>query len=385
MSSSIVWPGSASLLEIASDTLFNIYDTDATFISESVHAINWAGRRLGYPVMDVEMSNAQFTTCFEEAVNEYSAQLNNFNIQENMLTLQGSPTGSNLQGREIRGGLGRIIKLTDYYGSEVGVGGDVDWKKGYINVVDGTQTYDLDTLWADVSESGAEIRIKRIFHHRTPASSRYYGTYGYDGDTYQMTQELGFNSFSAGGTAFILRPLYADLLRMQGIELHDEIRRSAYSFEIINNTIRLFPRPTTNFKLWFDYVIKEEADSGFVSGSAGTGVVTDPSNVPYQEVTYANLNSTSKQWIRNYFLALCRETLGAIRGKYQSIPIPNSEVTLDGDTLRTTAQTEKENLITQLKEMFDKMSRRAQLESKKEEDDNIQDIINKVPLSIYVG
>ena len=385
MSQSIVWPGSASYSDVTDYTMFSFYDSDTVFVSESINSTNWAAHRLGYPIMDVELSNTQFIICFEEAVNEYSSQLNNFNIQENMLVLQGSSTGSNLQGREIRGGFGKIIKLTDYYGAEVGVGGDVDWKTGSIDVTNGTQVYDLDTLWASVSESGEEIRIKRVFHDNKPASSRYYGTYGYDGDSYQMNQELGFNSFTAGGTSFILRPLYEDLLRMQAIELHDEIRRSAFSFEIINNTIRLFPRPASDFKLWFHYVIKAEADSGFVSGSEGSGVITDPSNVPYEEVTYSNLNSVSKQWIRNYFLVLCKETLGAIRGKYQTIPIPNSEITLDGDTLRSEAQSEKETLITNLREMFEKMSRRIQLESKKEEDDNIQDIINKIPLNIFVG
>lgn len=386
MSQIILWPGSASYSEVTSSTLFGFYNTDNLFISESVHSINWAGKKLGYPVMDVELSNSQFIACFEESVNEYGAQLNNFNIQENLLTLQGSSTSSNLQGREIRGGLGRIIRLTEYYGSEVGVGGDVDWKSGYINVVNGTQVYDLDTLWANVSESSAEIRIKRIFHNPIPASSRYYGTYGYTGDTLQLTQEFGFNSVTSGdSSSFILRPLYEDLLRMQSIELNDQIRKSAYSFELINNKLRIFPKPTSDFKLWFQYVIKSQADSGFVTGSNGTGVITDPSNVPYNEIVYTNLNSSSRQWIRNYFYALCKETLGNIRGKYQSVPIPNSEVTLDGDSLRTSAQTEKENLITQLKEMFDKMSRKNQLESKKEEDQNIQEIINKIPLPIFIG
>ena len=136
---------------------------------------------------------------------------------------------------------------------------------------------------------------------------------------------------------------------------------------------------------WFHYVIKSDADSGFVTGSGGTGLVTDPSNVPYQEVTYQNVNSTGRQWIRNYYLALCKSTLGGIRGKYATIPIPNSEVTLDGDTLRSEAETEKERLIDQLKDSLEKMSRRAQMESKQEEDDNLQKIINKVPMKIFVG
>jgi len=386
MSLPVVWPGSASYSDVTTYTAFDIYDDDAEFISASVEATYWAARRLGYPVMDVELANENFFACFEEAVNEYSYQINNFNITENMLILQGSSTGSNLQGRQIRGGLGRIVKLTDYYGQEVGAGGDVDWKEGSINVVAGEQSYDLDALWADVSESGAEIRIKRIFHYRTPASTRYFDPYGLPTNaTQNLVNSLGFNSFSGAGTAFILRPLYEDLLRMQAIELNDQFRKSGYSFEIINNKIRLFPRPATAFKLWFHYVIKADADSGFVSGSEGTGLITDPSNVPYSEIPYNSINSIGQQWIRNYFLAACKDTLGAIRGKYSTIPIPNSEVTLDGDTLRSEAIAEKERLIEQLRDSLEKMSRRAQMEAKQEEDDNLQKIINKVPMKIFVG
>lgn len=386
MSQSVVWPGSASLTEVTTYTSFKLYDDDLEFISASVEATSWAARRLGYPIMDVELSNENFVACFEEAVNEYSYQINNFNIQENMLTLQGSSTGSNLQGREIRGGLGKIIKLTDYYGAEVGVGGDVEWKKGYINVVTDTQEYDLDTLWADVSESMAEIRIKRIFHYTQPASTRYFDPYGTPGNAASnLITSLGFNSFSGTGTTFLLRPVYEDLLRMQAIELNDEIRRSGYSFELINNKLRLFPKPTYDFTLWFDYVIKSDADSGFVSGSEGSGVITDPSNVPYNEVVYSYVNSMGKQWIRNYFLVLCKDTLGAIRGKYTTIPIPNSDLTLDGDTLRSEAATQKESLIQQLRDSLEKMSRRNQMESKREEDDNLQKIINKVPMKIFIG
>jgi len=386
MSQPVVWPGSASFSEVSAYTSFKIYDSDSEFISASVESTTWAARRLGYPVMDIEMSNENFIACFEESVNEYSYQINNFNIQENMLTLQGSSTGSNLQGRQIRGGLGRIIKLTDYYGAEVGVGGDVDWKKGYIDVTAGTQEYDLDSLWAQANESGSEIRIKRIFHNSPPASTRYFDPYGMPGTAgANLISSLGFNSFSGTGTSFLLRPVYEDLLRMQSIELNDEVRRSGYSFELINNKLKLFPRPAYDFKLWFQYVIKSEADSGYVSGSEGTGLITDPSNVPYNEIVYSTLNSTGKQWIRNYFLALCKDTLGSIRGKYATVPIPNSEITLDGETLRSEAATQKENLIQQLRDSLEKMSRRSQMESKQDEDDNLQKIINKIPMKIFVG
>jgi hypothetical protein len=384
----IVWPGSASISEITDLTVFNFYDNDLTFVSESYAAINWVARRLGYPIMDVELSNENFVCIFEEAVNEYGAQINNFNIRENLLILQGSPTSSNVQGIQLRNSLGRLVKLTDAYGAEVGVGGDVTWRTGSIDIVPNVQTYDLDALWTNVSESGNTIRIKRIFHFSQPAATKFFDPFGFGLAGNSMAAQFGTGSPGPGGGAgiqYVLRPVYEDLLRMQSIEINEQVRKSGYGFEIINNKLRIFPIPSTEVKLWFQYVIKEEADLGYVSGSAGQGKVTDASNVPYQTLTYSQINSVGKQWIRNYFLALCKITLGGIRSKYQQIPVPDDTVTLDGETLRNEGSLMVERLLTELHEMLEKASFRAQMESKKEQDENLQNIINKYPMGIWIG
>ena len=380
MATPIIWTGSGS--EVSGNTPFGFYDNEISFVSDSKASAVWAARRLGYPIVDIELDSNNFYAAFEESVTEYSAIVNNFNIKENLLTLQGSPSGSNLTGRQIRGGLGRIIKLSEFYGAEVGAGGDVDWKVGSINVVADTQVYDLNVLWADVSESSNTIKIKRIFHNRIPASQKYfdpnYLQYSY------AQQEFGFDSIGAG-TTYMMRPVYEDLLRIQRIEIANQVRKSAYSFEIINNKLRLFPKPTSDYKLWFHYTVEHDVNLGYVSGSDGLGVITDHHNVPYQNMKYKLINSVGKQWIKKYFLATCKEMLGTIRSKYASVPIPNGDVTLDGDTLRIEANTEKDRLITDLKEILEASSRRSQLDSKSEEDENIQKIINKVPMQLYIG
>lgn len=377
MSIPIIWPGSGSA--VSGSTPFGFYDTDSQFTSDALNAANWAARRLGYPVVDIELSDLQLYAAFEESTTEYGSTVNDFNIRENILNLQGSVTSSNLSGREVRGNINKISKMISFYGSEVGAGGDVDWYSGSIDLIPGQQTYNLDALWATPYESGSEIRIKRIFHYNTPASLRYQGSDYLNSEF--MNNELGFNSISYD-TLYILRPLFDDLLRMQRIELSDAIRKSAYSFEIINNKLRLFPRPITAKKLWFQYVIVNDADVGFTDS---VNKITDHHNVPYNNLVYSYINSVGKQWIKKFFLAICKEILGHIRGKYQTVPIPNSSVTLDGDSLRTEAQTEKQKLIEELKETLEKTNRRYQLESKNEEDDNLQKIIGKIPLPIYIG
>ncbi len=136
------------------------------------------------------------------------------------------------------------------------------------------------------------------------------------------------------------------------IEFNDMVRKSAYSFEIVNNKLKIFPIPTHDYKIYIEYVVEKDKFSNAATFSSGSNydVVSDYSNVPYQNVKYFKLNAVGKQWVKKYFLALCKENLGLIRQKYSTIPIPGGEVTLDGSELRSEASSEKETLITQLRE-----------------------------------
>ena len=184
-------------------------------------------------------------------------------------------------------------------------------------------------------------------------------------------------------------PVYADVLRIQAIEFNDQIRKSAFSFQLRDNELKIFPRPQGTSTLWFEYYVKKDRDnplrSNQHSDNIGSGVISDYSNVPLSNLTYKEINSVGKQWIWKYAAALAKELLGAVRSKYGSIPIPNSEVTLDGSTLKSEAATEKEYLITQLRETLEATSRQRQLEMKREESENLQQSLNRVPLKIYIG
>jgi C4-type Zn-finger protein len=116
-----------------------------------------------------------------------------------------------------------------------------------------------------------------------------------------------------------------------------------------------------------------------------TGTISDYSNVPYENVVYKDMNSVGRQWVRRYTLALAKEMLGYIRGKYSTLPIPGAEITLNGSDLISAATTEKEGLITELKEILDTMSRQAQLERKQAEAEALQSQFNKMPMKIYIG
>ena len=376
-----IWPGSSSFE--AGETPYGFYDTDNEFTGSADQFADWSAKRLGYPIVAVELQEAQFYACFEEAVTEYSAQVNQFNIRDNILALQGQSTGSNITHTKVTPTFGRAVELAEEYGSEAGVGGAVDFKSGSISVTSGSQVYDLNSLIGDDVEGGNAIEVRKVFYEPSPAITRYFDPYAGTGDgSYNMLDSFGFGNNSPA-VQFMLMPMYADILKVQAIEFNDQIRKSAYSFELINNKLRIFPNPTDSYTLHIKYLVKNDRQN--TARGTTTAVVSDVSNAPYNNMEYQHINDVGRQWIRKYGLALCKELLGTIRSKYASLPIPNAETTLDGDTLRNEAVAEKEVLMTQLREMLEQTSRKALLEADKDEAQHLQEKLNKVPYPIYIG
>jgi len=379
-----IWPGSGS--SVFGNTPFGLYEDDYEFQIEAPQVATWCARRLGYPIVDIELQDNQFYACFEEAVSEYSAQVNQFNIRDNLLHLKGQSTSSNFTHKRVKSTLSENIFISEEYGQEAQVGGSLDVKRTAVSVNSGSQVYDLNNLVGEASHSGASIEVRKVHYEARPAVSRYFDPYASTGfGTYNMLDGFGFGSYSPAIT-FVLQPIYADLLRIQAIEFNDQIRKSAYSFEIRNNQMRIFPVPTQTGKVWIEYVLTSERDNPLRTRYSGSNdVVSDYSNAQYDFMKYSNINDVGKQWIRKYCLALSKELLGIVRSKYGTIPIPNAEVSLDGDTLRAEATAEKEQLIEQLRENLEQTSRKALLEAQKEESESQQETLKKVPYPLYIG
>jgi hypothetical protein len=382
MNEPMIYPGSSSFFP--GQTPFGTYDNDYTFNQDAPKVALWCARRLGYPIQNVELIDDNFYACFEESTSEYSAQINQFNIRNNLGSLIGTPTGTNYSNKNVQGNfLPYLVTLSDSYGTLVGVGGNTDVKKGSIDLVSGQQEYDLNTLFAAVSESGNRIDVTRVFYEATPAINRFFDPYSVSGQgTLNLIDEFGFGSFSPAAQ-FLLMPMYEDLLRIQAIEFNDQFRKSAHTFNIVNNKLQIFPIPTSNEKLFFEYMVRSE----FVQNSTTVtpDVISDYSDIKYDFIPYLKINDVGKQWIRKYTLALAKELLGAVREKYSTIPIPGSEVSLDGAALRAEAQTEKDFLIEQLRENLEEVSRKMQFENRNTEAQQTQEMLQKVPLSIYIG
>ena len=394
------WPGSGSRVTSGS-VPFGYYLGDTCSVGESSFendcssSAMWAAKRLGYPIVDIEMIDVNFYACFEESVLEYNRVVNEFNIVNNMADLTGIPQSQfpNLTGLGVKStGLPFVVQLSKQYGSEALVNGETPLKRDFIYVsssmAGSEQLYDLNKLIGEDKEhlTGSRIEVRRVFHHRPPAIARVYDPFSMTGMSYgNILSEMGFGAYSPA-TQFLMTPLFEDLLRVQAIDLNDMIRKSNYSFEIVgNNKLRIFPIPTHNFKLWIDYYLeKDKSITNFYSGSRYE-YVSDPSDIPYEYCKYCKINQPGKQWIKKYFLALCKETLGRILQKYSTVPIPGGEVTLDGAELRSEAKDETATLLEKLRDMLEKSFRVNQLENKDKESDAMNKMLSRVPLHIYIG
>ena len=376
-----IWGGSSTFA--TGQTPFGFYDSDSEFQADADKVAKFCGTRLGFPLMDVELQSGSFYACFEEAVTTYGNEVFQYKIRENYMSLEGAETGSNLNTSLVDPTLNRTIQIAKSYGTEADVGGNITQYTGSLILTGSVQDYDLDA-WATSQGIEGGIEIRKVFYQAPPAILRYFDPYAGTGTGIQSLMDaFDFGSYSPG-VNFLLMPASYDVLKIQAIEFNDQIRRSSYSFEIINNKLKLFPIPTVSGgSIRFDYI--KLSDKKNVSPNDTGGLVTNIADVPYSNPTYANINSVGRQWIFRYTLALARELLGYIRGKYTTVPVPGSEATLNQADLLADARSEKTELITNLREMLDQTSRQAQLERKASETENLNKVLSGVPYIIYIG
>lgn len=388
MANIAIWNGSSHFQ--VGQTPFGFYDTDNEFTSSADKVASFCAIRLGYPLMDVELNSGSFYACFEEAITTYGNEVYQAQAVQNYLSLEGGDTGTPLNDTVISPNLESIVRISKHYATEAGIGGDVTLHKGALNVSASVQDYDLKQWAVDQGISGS-IEIRKVFYEAPPAILRYFDPYAGTGTGIQSLMDaFDFGSFSPG-VNFLLMPASYDVLKIQAIEFNDQIRKSAYSFEIHNNVLRLLPVPTRDGRIWFEYYKVSEKGSlsdnvntaGGASGAAGP--ITNISNVPFQNPTYSEINSIGRQWIYRYTLALAKELLAYVRGKYTTVPIPGSEATLNQQDLLSDARTEKDALIANLREILDGTSRAAQLERRSNESKYLSEFLKEVPMVIYVG
>lgn len=380
MANIAIWDGSSTF--VTGSTPFGFYDTDTEFQTDADKVSKFCASRLGFPLMDVELDSGSFYTCFEEAVTTYGNEVFKYKIRENYLGYEGAPTGSQVNNVVVEPTMNKIVQISKNYGSEAGVGGNVTKYSGSLQLSASVQNYDLND-WAVSEGIEGKIEIRKVLYEAPPAIQRYFDPYAGTGTGIQgMLDSFGFGSMSPG-INFMLMPVSYDMSLLQAIEFNDQVRKSTYSFEIINNQLKIFPIPNASGSLWIEYY--KENDKSALSFDDSLSNISNIAEVPYENPTYSYINSVGRQWIFNYTLALAKEMLAYIRGKYTQVPIPGAETTLNQADLLGDARSEKEALITDLRSTLDATSRGAQIESQAKEVEDLQTTLRAVPMTIFVG
>ncbi len=377
-----IWTGVSTFA--VGQTPFGFYDNQNDFQVDSNKVADFCARRLGYPLADVELQSGSFFTAFEEAITTYGNELYAYKVRENYLSLEGSSTLIEANEKILTPNMAGIVRLSEQYGEEAGVGGNVTWYTGSLALINNQQNYDMNA-WAEANADlnvDDSIEIKRIFYEAPPAITRYFDPYAGTGTgMIDLMDSFGWGSYSPA-INFLMMPINYDLQVIQAIELNDTIRRSNYTFELVNNRLRVFPIPTVGGNLRFEYIIKSERQNPYLDGSEK---ITNVGEVPFENPNYDFINSIGRQWIFEYTLAIAKEMLGYIRGKYSTIPIPDSDVTLNQSDLLSSATSDKNALIERLRTYFDDTSRDKLLERRANENDFLQKELNKVPYTIFIG
>ena len=430
--SAVVLPSTGSSADVKAALPFAVYDT-SDFKEGAAAQVAYTFKKLGGDVLDIELKADNVYAAYEEACLEYSYQINIHQAKNVLSDLLGMATGTfNHLGEHQTGSnrdsvSGSLVNLKyprykftyaqrvgDGLAEEAGFGGNLIEYSASFNVIKGQQDYDLQTIISGNSidingetrsavpygtgsiEKSAgtltrnqqdrmnrKFKIRRVYY-KTPASVwRFYGYYG----GLNVVGNLNYYGQFADDTTFEIIPAWHNKLQAMAYEDHLYTRLSHYSYEIDNNKLRLFPTPQAEIpkKFWVTFTMHRDAweeDSDRKTGVAG---INNMNTLPFPNVPYRNINSIGKQWIRRYALALTKEILGQVRGKFATLPIPGESVTLNASDLLSQAREEQTSLKEELKTVLDQMTYKALAEQDAAMVGAVDAVYQEIPLPIFQG
>lgn len=393
----------ASFISTIRPTPFGLYDADTAFQADADSMVTFVKRRLGDDVVSVELTSKQIWACFEEATQEATRYLHEFRIRSELINALGLPTGSDFTNKYPRATLEYLLRLAEPYGSVIGVGGSFNSTLAYFDLVQDRQDYNIYTeLKSNVdnlpiyptmpSGSKGKIRILEMFHFEPLAGSNY--LMNSNNVSQYLATSFNYESYANQSTFYVL-PIYEDVLRRGMLEAAFRVRRSNYSYQIVGGNVRIYPIPSAlrmNYngisRLYMRvYAGQQNAYDPTAFDDETVGGISGPNNIPYGNIPYNTFNQPMKAWIRQMTLALCLETLGRIRSKIKSIPIPGSELTLDGPELLAQAAAMKEQLIADFKELLEGLTTSSLLEQQAVQAEALNRSLRFIPIkeAIKIG
>lgn len=411
--SAIVLTSTGSTALVTDSLPFGVYNDSTEFLSGASAQVAYTYKKLGGDVVDIELTPSNVYAAYEEAVLEYSYIVNLHQGKNVLSTILGTQTGTFDHKGGITGGpasaslkyprfsLGYSTRVGDGAATAAGFGGTVPCYSASFLPKQNQQDYDIQSIIQSASDSGVDqsgnavgyagkidnrrVIVTKVYYRSPRAMWRFYGYYGGVGVVGNYSTYGQF----ADDSTFEIIPTWQN--KMQAIMYEDSIftRTSHYSYELINNKLRLYPTPShwstgDGDKMWVKFYVDMQP---YETGSVDVGVegVNNLNTVPFDNIPYENINSMGKQWIRKYALALCKEMLGQIRGKFTTMPIPGESVTLNHSELLSQAKEEQQNLKDKLKEMLKEVEYPELAKKDQELADAASNVLKVSPLGIFVG
>jgi len=346
----------------------------------------------------VELTKKMVFSAFEESTLEYSAILNQHQAKSTLLNYLGYTTSSNAEQKFPRENLEYLSRFAEPYAMEANIGGSYNTISGSITLSSGKQDYDIYTelknesgtalfsLGTNAEQSAdntyhlrGKMKIAEVFHFDPQAAYRFFDT---TSAVNYLNNEFSFESFTPE-TIFYVLPVFEDILRAGQLDVSNRVRRSNYSYEVMGTKLRMYPTPTGNLegkKLWirvrhYPDPLNPAYEDNSIDGVSNMG------NVPFGNILYVKINSIGRQWIRQYTLGLSMEMLGRVRSKFGSIPVPGSDVSLDGGELISQGREIQKDLKTSLNEMLDTMTYDKLIETSATRAENLQKQLKFIPIA----
>lgn len=306
-----------------------------------------------------------------------------------------------------------LIRRAEPYASEAFVGGVSNSVRGYIELKEGVQDYNiykdlivpapdgtklsLDAYDPNSSEEQltlfnpiykneilptavpTKIKVNEIFHFSPQAAYRFFDT---TSAINYLNNQFAFESFTPE-TVFYVLPVFEDLLRAGQLDISNRVRRSNYSYQLQGQDLRIFPRPTSDnpMNLFIKFSFPNDPfkpnlpyDDDSIVG------ISNLSNVPFGNIKFQEINQMSRHWIRQYTLALCKETLGLVRSKFSSVPIPGSDLQMNGSDLISQGREDRQRLSESLAETLDKLTYQKLLEGDAAQSESMSQILKRIPV-----
>tara|TARA_R100000008_G_scaffold22845_1_gene12175 strand:+ start:861 stop:2048 length:1188 start_codon:yes stop_codon:yes gene_type:complete len=390
---------------------FGVYSS-AAFISGAADQVAYTYKKLGGDVLDIELTEGNVYSAYEEAVLEYSYLVNLHQGKSSLSSLLGARTGSFDQDGQIESGhalsgsnielryprfdYGYIRRVSEGMATETGLGGTLPiYSASFARETD-KQDYDLQTIISGASANSSSVPyfgqvqdkrivVRKVFYRTPRAMWRFYGYYG----GFSVVGNLRTYGQYADDSTFEIVPTWQNKLQAMAYEDALWTRVSHYSYEIKDNMIRIFPTPdaTSPDEFWVQFTIQNQYDPWEENprGKAGIEGVNNLNTLPFENIPYANINSMGKQWIRRFALALAKEMLGQIRGKFAVVPIPGESVTLNASELLAQARTEQDQLRDELKAILDETTYDKLAATDSTVQDSTKRVLENVPTGIFVG